>query len=230
MKKEEIQWGDWHRILIGSAPGEFLWEVFLRTIIVYLVLLVILRLMGKRMGGMHTISELAVMITLGAIVSVPMQLPDRGILQGIVVLIFALTFQRGLNLLGWRSEAMERFIQGTPMIVLKNGVIVVEKLHKAKISRQQLYGVLRSKGIRSLGEVERMYIEPSGLFSVYTFDEPKPGLSISPPLDKSINQLHPVPEQKAMVCENCGMLATDAEPDDSNCKNCHHHSFQSAII
>ena len=80
MKKEEIHRGDWHRILIGTAPTEFLLEVLIRTIIIYLFLLVTLRLMGKRMGGQLTISELAVMLTLGAIVSVAMQIPEKGLL------------------------------------------------------------------------------------------------------------------------------------------------------
>ena len=97
MKQEEIHWGDWHRILFGMAPETFIIEVFIRTVIVYLLLLFTLRFLGKRMGGQLTISELAVMLTLGAIISVPMQLPDRGLLQGVLVLICAVIFQRGLN-------------------------------------------------------------------------------------------------------------------------------------
>jgi uncharacterized membrane protein YcaP (DUF421 family) len=230
MKKEDIQWDDWHRILIGSAPTDFLIEVLFRTIIMYVVLLVILRLMGKRMGGMHTNSELAVMVTLGAIICVPMQIPDRGILQGVVVLFFALAFQRGLNLIGWSSEGMERLIQGREALVLKNGVIVVEALEKAKITRQQLYAVLRSQGIRTLGEVERVYIEASGLFSVFKYDQPKPGLSILPPKDHTIGQGQPSPNHKALVCANCGMIISSAEDNGINCENCQHHTFQSAII
>jgi len=85
MRKEEINWDDWLRILIGTAPAEFLLEVLISTIIIYLFVLLTLRLMGKRMGGQLTISELVVMLRLGAIVSVPMQIPDKGLLQGIIV-------------------------------------------------------------------------------------------------------------------------------------------------
>ena len=124
MKKEEILWGDWHRILLGPAPVEFLLEVLLRTAVIYLVLLVILRMLGKRMGGQLTISELAVMLTLGAIISVPMQIADRGVLQGILVLICALVFQRGINYLAVKNEKIERILQGHESQLVRDGVIL----------------------------------------------------------------------------------------------------------
>ena len=79
MKKEDIQPWDWQRILFGQAPPEFLIEVFLRTTLIYLALLVVTRALGKRMGGQLSISELAVMVTLGAIVSPAMQIPQLGL-------------------------------------------------------------------------------------------------------------------------------------------------------
>ena len=79
MKKEDIHLGDLARILFGEAPPLFLLEVFVRTLIVYVFLLYILRWLGKRMSGQLTIMELSVMLTLGAIVSASMQIPDHGI-------------------------------------------------------------------------------------------------------------------------------------------------------
>jgi uncharacterized membrane protein YcaP (DUF421 family) len=230
MKKEDIHWDDWHRIFIGAAPAEFLIEVFIRTIIMYLALLIVLRLMGKRMGGMLTISELAVMITLGAIICVPMQIPDRGLVQGIVVLTFALFFQRGLNLIGWKNEKLERLIQGESTVLVKNGALVVDKLDEAKISRQQLYGALRSQGIHNLGEVERVYMEACGLFSVYKFEQAKAGLPILPPKDKTINGIRYESSQALMVCTNCGMTSNNPEEINGDCSNCHQHNWQQAMI
>ena len=133
MKQEEIHWGDWHRILFGTAPPSFLIEVFVRTMIVYLLLLVTLRLLGKRMGGQLTISELAVMLTLGAIISVPMQMPDRGLLQGLIVLVCAVIFQRGLNYFALKSRTVERITQGTESLLVADGVIAVDRLASMKI-------------------------------------------------------------------------------------------------
>jgi len=60
MKKEDIFLDDWQRILTGEAPTIFMAEVLLRTVVIYLMLLIILRLREKRMTGQLTISEMAV--------------------------------------------------------------------------------------------------------------------------------------------------------------------------
>jgi len=72
-------------------------EAALRTLIIYLVLLLAMRLLGKRMNAQLTVAELSVMIMLGGIVSVPMQIPDRGILQGVLVLACIVALFRGIN-------------------------------------------------------------------------------------------------------------------------------------
>ncbi|MES2458795.1 MAG: YetF domain-containing protein [Bacteroidota bacterium] len=229
MKKEDIHWADWHRILIGAAPTEFLLEVLIRTVIMYVVLLIILRLLGKRMGGMLTISELAIMVTLGAIICVPMQIPDRGVVQGIFVLICALVFHQGLSLVGYKSETMEKLIQGKESLIIKNGMIVVKELDKAQITRQQLYAVLRSQGINNLGQVERVYMEGAGLFSVYRFPEPRPGLSVLPPKDDAVQHIHDRP-QGIMVCTDCGKVADNETESAGDCSNCNRHNWQPATI
>jgi uncharacterized membrane protein YcaP (DUF421 family) len=230
MKKEDIHWDDWHRILFGAAPASFMLEVLIRTIVMYLILLVILRLMGKRMGGQLTISELAVMVTLGAIICVPMQIPDRGILQGLFVIICALIFQRGFTWLGFKSNKMETLIQGKESVLVKDGIIVVDELDKANISRQQLYGVLRSQEIYNLGEVDRIYAEACGIFSVYKAEQPRPGLSLFPPFDDSVHEIQGSTEENIPVCRMCGKLAESEEESKGECKNCGSRDWEVAIL
>src|SRR3982750_3522578 len=96
MKKEEIHLWDVKRILIGQAPPEFLLDVLIRSLIMYIAAILVLRWMGKRMNGQLSIIELAVMVTMGAILAVPMQIPDRGLLQGLLVLVTILALLRGI--------------------------------------------------------------------------------------------------------------------------------------
>jgi uncharacterized membrane protein YcaP (DUF421 family) len=107
MKKEEINIFDFNRILFGEAPPQFLIEVLLRTLIIYLALLIMLRLLGKRMDGQISITEMGVMLTLGAIAAVAMQLPDRGLLQSITALICIFILQRGINWLNVKNEKLK---------------------------------------------------------------------------------------------------------------------------
>lgn len=230
MKKDEIHLDDWHRILFGAAPASFLLEVLLRTVIMYLILLFILRMMGKRMGGQLTISELAVMVTLGAIICVPMQIPDRGVLQGLFVILCALVFQRGYTWLGFSSGKWETILQGKESVLVKDGVIVVDELEKANISRQQLYGLLRSQEIYNLGEVERIYAEACGIFSVYKAEEPKPGLSLFPPFDQGVHDFQIAADEQIMVCRMCGNTADEGAPKDADCKNCGCGDWEVAVL
>src|SRR5215203_3657929 len=95
MKKEEIHLWDIKRILFGQAPPEFMLEVLIRSIIIYVATIIIMRFLGKRMNGQLTILEYAVMVVMGATISVPMQIADRGLLQGFVVLRAKKIFQLG---------------------------------------------------------------------------------------------------------------------------------------
>src|SRR3954468_9312590 len=97
MKPEQIHLGDLKRILFGQTPPIFLVEVFIRALGIYLCAMLVMRYMGKRMIGEHSINELAGMVMMGGIVAPAMQIPDRGITWGILILVVTLVLQRGLN-------------------------------------------------------------------------------------------------------------------------------------
>lgn len=202
MKKYEIHLADWQRILFGETPPIFLLEVFIRTLIVYLFLLITLRWLGKRMSGQLTILEMAVMLTLGAIVSVGMQTPDRGILISMFVLGCTLVFHRGLSWLGIHSARMEELSQGKISTLVKDGIMQLDEMQRCRISRQQVFEQLRSKGIFSLGDVRRLYLEACGLFSTIRQPAGRPGLSTLPPGDNSVLSL--LHYSNNMACTSCG--------------------------
>lgn len=223
--EEELQLNQWHRILIGNAPVEFLAEVLIRSVFLYLFLLVILRVMGKRMGGMLTISELAVMLTLGAIICVPMQIPDRGIFHGFLVLTCALIFQRTFTMIGQLGRKGEEITQGEEVVLVADGILKQEELYQTDISRQQLYAVLRSQGIYNLGAVERLYLEATGLFSVYPFKNPQPGLPLYPDRYSPKNH-HEQKLNDVSACCDCGKTCKETiEP----CRNCGGNTWTEAM-
>jgi uncharacterized membrane protein YcaP (DUF421 family) len=233
MKKQDIHFGDIHRILFGTSPPVFLLEVFFRTLILYIFLLFILRWLGKRMSGQLSIMELAVMLTLGAIVCVPMQIPDRGILQGFLLLLCAVFFQKGFSLAGVLNSKIEDITEGKVALLVKNGVMQIPQMEKERISRQQIFAQLRRIKIFNLGVVDRMYLEASGIFSIFQTPEPKPGLSIMPPDDFDIQgtQIQNVEKIKDFLwiaCINCGFVK---KPDEiPECKDCGHKEWTKAVM
>lgn len=229
MKKEEIHLWDIKRILFGEAPPEFLLEVFIRSLITYILAIVVMRLMGKRMNGQLTIIELAVIVMMGAIVAVPMQIPDRGIVQGFIVLAVTLLCLRGTHAIAFRSTGFEKFVQGEASILVKDGVLDLKELKKTRITQQQVFEILRSKKIFQLGKVKRMYLEGCGIFSVYIEERPKPGLPLYPPDDKSMLEEHQAPKAAPVVCINCGTPKPENELQKT-CRNCGNNEFTKAIV
>jgi uncharacterized membrane protein YcaP (DUF421 family) len=227
MKKEQIYLWDFKRILFGQAPPEFLLEVFIRALLIYIVSIIVMRWLGKRMNGQLTIVELAVIVVMGATIAVPMQIPDRGIAQGFVVLFCILIFLRGINWLGFRSSRFEKIVQGEASILVKDGVLDLHELNRTKITQQQVFEILRSKKIYQLGKVKRLYLEACGIFSVYTEEEPRPGLPLFPPDDQSILAEQKKPEHASVVCINCGNRKE--EPEEA-CKNCGDTEWTKAIV
>lgn len=229
MDNEEIKLGDWQRILIGDAPAEFLLEVFIRTTLIYLALLVVMRLLGKRMNGQLTNLELAVMLTMGAIVSPAMQLPDRGLLSGVLALLCALVFLRETSLLGFKSRKAEQLIHGTETVLIKDGIIQLDEMGKNRLSHQQIFAALRSENVYNLGKVKRLYIEAYGMFSIYQDEQGKPGLSVLPPSDEEIQSIHEHPKEKLLACTNCGNTVS-VQPGSGTCDVCYANQWVDAVL
>ena len=227
MKKEEIHLDDWQRILLGQAPLAFLLEAMLRTLVVYLVLVVAMRLLGKRMNAQLSVAELSVMIMLGGIVSVPMQIPDRGILHGVLVLFCLVGLYRGINWLAYKYKRVEYLTQGDLEIVVVDGVLDMPALTRTKLSRQQLFANLRAANIEHLGQVKRAYLEAGGTFSIYEQEPPLPGLSVLPGKDTALRQAEPT-DAAVQACQQCGHTEpTGRQP--AQCPRCGHDQWAPAV-
>ncbi|UEG55001.1 DUF421 domain-containing protein [Mucilaginibacter daejeonensis] len=226
MKKEDIKLWDIDRILFGQEGPAFLLEVLARTFLTYIILLFIVRWLGKRMSGQLSVLEMAVMLTLGAIVSVGMQIPDRGVLLSAAVLLFILTFQRGLAWLGFKSRKVENLTHGTLDILVMDGIMQLEAMKRCSISRQQLFAHLRTKNITNLGAVKRVYLEASGLFSIYCAEDERPGLPLYPPIDEKI--LNGRLNDELVSCTHCGLTCAK-EPHQPHCQDCEANEWTAAI-
>jgi len=222
---KEIKLSDWERILVGEAPMEFLIEVLIRTVLIYGLLLVIMRLLGKRMSGQLTQTEMAVMVTLGAIIAPATQLPDRGIVQSAFVLVLILFLFRYINLLGVRNPRVENLTQGQESLLIRDGILQLDELAKTRISHQQVLGALRNRNIFNLGQVSRLYLEPSGDFSLYTAPEPRSGLSTLPPADDEMKSW-PAQAVGEVACSNCGQTSSES---NTACPVCGEQKWVEAI-
>jgi uncharacterized membrane protein YcaP (DUF421 family) len=85
MKKEDIHPFDWGRMFVGEVPFGFFVEVIFRTAFVYLILMVAMRLMGKKIASQLGRNEMIAIISMAAAIGVPLQSPDRGLLPAVII-------------------------------------------------------------------------------------------------------------------------------------------------
>lgn len=228
MKKEDVHLYDWERILIGEAPWTFMLEVLIRTIIIYIFLIIAMRIMGKRMTAQLSIFELAIVVMLGAIISIPMQVPDYGLLVGIFILMIAVLLHRLINILSLRSFSFEKLTQGEPIILLKNGELQLTEMKRVALSRENLFANLRSNNVNHLGQVSRIYLEPTGNISIFRFKKIQPGLSILPDSDINLKGNSNI-SSNYYACISCGRVEQGNLLSNKKCINCGSKQWTEAI-
>jgi uncharacterized membrane protein YcaP (DUF421 family)/DNA-directed RNA polymerase subunit RPC12/RpoP len=176
---------DLGRMFIGDEPPLFLVEVALRTTIIFVYTLLLLRVLGKRGVAQLSLFEVTIIIGLGSAVGDPMFQADVPLFHAMVVIAVIVLLYRLVLALVRKSETFERFVEGEPSCLVSEGRLELKALDKERISQEELFEILRGSGVSQLGEVKRAFIEQSGTVSVFAFAprQVRSGLPFVPPWD-----------------------------------------------
>ena len=215
------------RWLMGEAPWTFAAEVLLRFLFIYLFLLLVMRLMGRRFAGQLSIIDLAIMIMLGAAIGAPLQTPEKGILTTIVLLITLLGCFRLLSWGAFYSHRLEVLTQGDATLLVMDGRLALEHLHHAEFSRDRTFSELRSMGIQHLGEVRRAWLETSGRVSLLLYRKPRSGLWLLPAQNETFNQHIAV--DGCFACGHCGYVVRSEQQPEQQCNYCAQQTWRQAV-
>ena len=148
--------------------------IFIRAFILYLIVLIALRLMGKREIGQLQPYELVITMMIADLASVPMQDIGIPLFHGIVPILALLLGQIVLSYINIKSGWMRRILCGEPTVLIQKGKIMEDRLKKQRYTVDGLMEELRSSGIFSLEEVEYAILETSGQISVIKKPEKNP--------------------------------------------------------
>jgi len=217
MKADEIKIGDWMRMFFGETPPVFFIELVLRTFFIFLLILVSMRLLGRRMAAQLNRIEMIALFSLAAAIGVPLQAPDRGLLPAVVIAIIVVVVGRLVATLGFRSQKFQSVAEDEYTTLVLDGTLLMDKLKRTRITIERLFAQLRGEGIRHLGEIKRVYFEANGSFTVIKEEHPKPGLVILPGFDHEL--LSQQKKVSVMVCQQCGLHQPQHEKKCSNCGN-----------
>lgn len=141
--------------------------VFVRTIIIYLLFVVTVRLMGKRQVGELQLSELIITFLLSELAVNPIQDISIPIAYAVVPLLLLLAIEVILSFGATKSKTMKNLFFGNPSIIIKNGVLDQKELGRLRIGINELLGELRLKGYPDISQIEYAIIEQNGKLSAF---------------------------------------------------------------
>lgn len=164
---------------------------YIRTIILYLVLIAVIRLMGKRQIGEMEPSEFVVTMLVANLAAIPMQDGGIPLFSGLVPILTVLGMELVLSWMTLRSVLFRRILCGKPVILIENGHILQDRLRQTRVTLDELIGHLREKNVLDLQSVQYAILETNGTLSVFPYPKAVPAAAA----DAGI----PVPSQSLPV-------------------------------
>jgi len=151
--------------------GTPLWAIVVRTLVVYLAILLGLRLLGKRQIGSISVADLVMILLIANAVQNAMVGTDTSLLGGLVaaavLLIANFVVVRSVSL----NPFTERLIEGSPTMLVKDGAYLDQSLRREGVARDEVDMAIREHGIADVTGVQVAYLEPDGTVSVIPADQ-----------------------------------------------------------
>lgn len=225
MSPIDYQLLDVYRWFFGILPAWFMLECALRIAFLYCLLLCCLRLIGSRLPSLLTRNEMAALVSLAAMIGIPMQSPDKGLLPALIVAITIVGLHRLVSFLAIHYRLFEKVALDQSAVIVSDGRFMLKALKSARLSREMIVEQLRSRGLNNLGLVKRLYLEPDGRFSLQQQSGRVVGLCLIPQWDLEMRQRQVMTEE--VVCRSCGELAAQAVKAQ-HCPRCHRLDWEYA--
>lgn len=161
---------DWRRILVGEQPPTYLLEVALKCIVVFCMLLLVMRLMGKR--GQNNISPMQQMllVALGSAAGDVLLYPSVALAYAALILVGVTLLTVGIEKWSDHSRPLRDYIESHPSVLVTDGVIDHESLNRERTTLRELHAQMRVGGARSVSQVRYAILEVSGEFSIFLND------------------------------------------------------------
>lgn len=230
MNKDDIKLTDWGRIFLGDVPPEFILEVIIRMCFIYIILVVSLRLLGRRMEAMLSRGEMVTLVTLGASVGVAIHTPERGLLPSVTVILVIIGLQALQAYITSQNSKAERVLLDQISTLVENGSLMLDEMKKSRITHERLFSALRLKGLINLGSIQRVYFESKGVFSIisYSDENERPGLCLLPEADTDFrNEIKY--DENFIACRNCGNTVEKKDNVHHRCTACDVYEWETAV-
>ena len=177
---------NWKGLLMGSEDWVFLFETVFRSFIMFVIIVLSLRVLGKRGVKQLSVFELVVIIGLGSAAGDPMFYKDVGLLPALMVFMMVISLYKFIMFLISKSKKFEQLIEGHSVCLISEGRFSIENFKKEMLAQDEFFAELRMQGVMHLGQIQLGIIEVTGNISLFFYEdaEVKYGLPILPDLFK----------------------------------------------
>lgn len=207
------------KLLFGNESFCFLLEVPIRATIMFILLFVTLRLMGKRAVRRLSVLELLIIISLSSAAGNPMLYREVSILKAATIFTVTLLFYGIIMKLITRSEKMEKVLEGRPINIIRNARAAKETIEHNELVMDEFFAALRNRQILHLSQIKACILETHGEVSLLLYsDDIKPGLPVWPdPLNNKTNR---IPANGIYACILCGNTQRMVTGEEAVCDFC----------
>lgn len=148
--------------------------VLIRSVVLYLCIMLFMRLMGKRQLGELQPAELVISVLISNIVSLPVEDPNVPLLMGIIPVAMLVGLELIVSVLSLRFRSIRTLMGGNPVVIIHNGVIDQGALKTLRFSIDDLMESLRSQGIFDLSQIQYAIVETNGTVSILPYEKDSP--------------------------------------------------------
>ncbi len=151
------------------------WELIIRGIIVYVFLLALLRITGKRQVGQLAPFDLVLLLVLSNAVQNSMNAGDNSLVGGLVSAATLIGLNYLVGMATYRSKKLETIIEGQPQVLIHNGKLFEKVMARAQLTHHELNAALRRAGCTSIEDVHTAILENNGAISVVAVKDKESG-------------------------------------------------------
>lgn len=145
-------------------------SIFARTLIIYILLMIAMKTMGKREIGELDVTELVGALLISEIAAIPIDDPDLPLLNAIIPVIFLLSLEILISFAKTKFNFLKKKIEGEPSFIIYKGEIKQDALLKNRITINEFLAEMRAQGVCNVADIEYALIEQSGKISIIKKD------------------------------------------------------------
>lgn len=141
-------------------------NLILRAILVYVSVLILLRVSGKRQLAQMGATEFVAILLISNAVQNAMNGGDNSLIGGIILAIVLIAMSAAISFLTYKSEIFSTLFEGTPTLLIHKGKMIRKHMARERLRESELKALLRKQGVHDLNEVESAVLEADGTFSI----------------------------------------------------------------